>query len=124
MGRTPYKVFGYKGKQVRDAIHSFDLVRAFEFFWRAPRVAEVYNIGGGRLSHCSMIEAIDLCQEVAGQELDWQYIATPRVGDHIWWVGSNARFASHYPGWNQRYDIVAILEEMYAANRERWRPGS
>ena len=90
-------MFGYKGKQVRDAIHSHDLIRAFDAFFRAPRVAEVYNIGGGRFSNASVLEAIELAQEIAGRELDWTYEETNRIGDHIWWIGDNGRFEAHYP---------------------------
>jgi len=120
MSGAPYTVFGYEGKQVRDAIHSADLVAAFEQFWRAPRSAEVYNIGGGRFSHCSMREAITLAQDITGRELDWTYADANRMGDHIWWVGSNAKFASHYPEWSQAYDVPRILEEMAGVNSERW----
>ena len=97
----PYEVYGYKGKQVRDAIHSADLVRAFDEVVRAPRVAEVYNIGGGRKSNASVLEAIALSEEIAGRRLDWTYVEANRIGDHIWWIGDNARFESHYPGWRQ-----------------------
>ena len=107
-----YTVFGYGGKQVRDAIHSADVVRAFRCVVDEPRVGAVYNIGGGRHSHCSMLEAIALCEELTGRTLDWRYDPTNRIGDHRWWVGSNARFASHYPGWRQEYDLRRILEEM------------
>jgi len=117
----PYKVYGYKGKQVRDAIHSHDLIRAFEEFARAPRVAEVYNIGGGRFSNASVIEAIDISQEIAGRELEWTYDDTNRIGDHIWWIGDNGRFEAHYPDWRLEYDVRRILEEIYEANVERWR---
>jgi CDP-paratose 2-epimerase len=120
MEGRPYTVFGYQGKQVRDAIHSSDLVSAFEHVWRAPRVAEVYNIGGGRRSHASMLEAIAACERITGHSLDWTYSDQNRQGDHIWWVGSNARFESHYPGWSQAYDIETILTEMHEANAERW----
>ena len=116
-----YTVFGYKGKQVRDAIHSRDLVRAFEQVWKNPRPGEVYNIGGGRFSHCSVLEAIDLSQEIAGRTLDWSYDDRNRVGDHIWWVGDNGRFQSHYPDWMPQYDVQRILKEIYECNRERWR---
>jgi CDP-paratose 2-epimerase len=121
MTGRPYTVFGYKGKQVRDAIHSADLIRAFDEFFRAPRVAEVYNIGGGRFSNVSVIEAIRLSEEIAGEELDWKYEDANRIGDHIWWIGDNGRFASHYPGWKLEYDVRRILEEIYETNRERWR---
>jgi CDP-paratose 2-epimerase len=120
MTGTPYSVFGYKGKQVRDAIHSSDLVRAFAEFFKKPRAAEVYNIGGGRFSNCSVLEAIQLSQEIAHRELTWSYVDTPRAGDHIWWIGSNGRFESHYPDWHLEYDVPRILKEIHEANRERW----
>jgi CDP-paratose 2-epimerase len=121
MTRTRYRVFGYKGKQVRDAIHSRDLISAFDAFFRAPRVAEVYNIGGGRFSNASVLEAIALSEEIAGERLDWSYEEANRVGDHIWWIGDNGRFQAHYPEWKLEYDVRRILEEMHEANAERWR---
>ncbi len=121
MTGTPYTVYGYKGKQVRDAIHSEDLIRAFHEFFKAPRVAEVYNIGGGRFSNASVIEAIALAQEIDGEELDWTYEDANRIGDHIWWIGDNGRFESHYPEWKLEYDVRRILEEIREANRDRWR---
>jgi CDP-paratose 2-epimerase len=120
MTGTRYKVYGYKGKQVRDAIHSHDLIRAFEEVFRAPRVAEVYNIGGGRFSNASVLEAIDLAQEIVGEELEWSYVDENRIGDHIWWIGDNAHFESHYPNWRLEYDVRHILEEIRDANAERW----
>jgi CDP-paratose 2-epimerase len=116
----PYRVYGYKAKQVRDAIHSNDLVRAFAEFFRAPRPGEVYNIGGGRFSNCSVLEGIALCQEITGRELRWTYTDQNRIGDHIWWVGSNAKFQSHYPEWRMEYDVERILKEIFNANFERW----
>jgi CDP-paratose 2-epimerase len=116
---TPYTVFGYKGKQVRDNIHSADLIRAFHAFYARPRHGEVYNIGGGRFSNCSMLEAIDLCQEIAGRELDWSYKEDNRIGDHIWWISDLTRFRAHYPEWELRYDVPRILEEIAAALHER-----
>jgi CDP-paratose 2-epimerase len=116
-----YTIFGYKGKQVRDAIHSQDLVRAFDCVLREPRAGEAYNIGGGRQSNCSVLEAIALVSEITGRELQWRYDERNRIGDHIWWVGSNARFAEHYPSWRQEYDVRRILEELHAANLEHWR---
>jgi CDP-paratose 2-epimerase len=118
-GRT-YTVYGYKGKQVRDAIHSEDLIGAFAEFFRVPRAAEVYNIGGGRFSNASVIEAIRLCEEIAGDELEWSYVEANRVGDHVWWIGDNGHFQAHYPGWRLTYDVRRILEEIFEANRERW----
>lgn len=120
MTGQPYTVFGYKGKQVRDNIHSFDLVNAFYHFFQSPRVAEVYNVGGSRHSNCSMLEAIDVCQKITGRELNWTYSETNRIGDHIWWIGSVQKFRSHFPDWNFKYDVDGILREMYAENRGRW----
>jgi CDP-paratose 2-epimerase len=120
MTGTPYTVFGYKGKQVRDAIHSADLVRAFHEFFKRPRVAEVYNIGGGRFSNCSVLEAIQLGQDIVGRELTWSYTDEHRIGDHIWWVGSNARFQSHYPRWQMEYDVHRIMKQIHESNVDRW----
>jgi CDP-paratose 2-epimerase len=115
----PYRVFGYKGKQVRDNIHSFDLVEAFVEFVRAPRSAEVYNIGGSRHSNCSMLEAIALCEEISGRKLVWGYEETNRIGDHIWWISDVRKFQEHYPTWKFRYNLRGILEEIYRAVSER-----
>ena len=120
MSGTPYRVFGYQGKQVRDAIHSSDLIRCFEQVHRAPRSAEVYNIGGGRHSNCSVREAIAMCEDITGRTLDHTYVEDNRIGDHIWWIGSNARFQEHYPDWSLTYDVRMILEEMFDANKDRW----
>jgi CDP-paratose 2-epimerase len=121
MTGTPYTVYGYKGKQVRDAIHSHDLIRAFHECFKAPRVAEVYNIGGGRFSNASVIEAIEMSQEISGEELTWTYQEANRIGDHIWWIGDNGLFESHYPDWKLEYDAYRILEEIRDANADRWR---
>jgi CDP-paratose 2-epimerase len=116
----PYTVLGYKGKQVRDNIHSSDLIGAFYEFFKAPRRGEVYNIGGGRYSNCSMLEAIQMCQEIARRELDWRYVEQNLIGDHIWWIGDNGKFISHYPNWQLTYNVPAILQEIYEQNLERW----
>jgi CDP-paratose 2-epimerase len=108
-----YRVFGYKGKQVRDNIHSFDLVEAFAEFIRAPRAGEVYNIGGSRHSNCSILEAIDLCEEISGRKLTWSYEETNRIGDHIWWISDVGKFQKHYPHWKFRYSLREILEEIH-----------
>ena len=120
MSGAPYTVYGYKAKQVRDAIHSHDLVRAFHEFFKAPRAGEVYNIGGGRSSNVSVFEAMQLCQEIAGRDLDWIYSAENRIGDHIWWVSGNQRFQDHYPNWKIAYDTRTILTEMFEENPNRW----
>ena len=117
---TPYTIFGYEGKQVRDNIHSADLVSAFDHFFREPRVGEVYNVGGGRHSHCSMREAIALCEGIAGRELQWRYDERARAGDHVWWVSDNGRFEGHYPSWRLTRDVPEILREIHDANVERW----
>jgi CDP-paratose 2-epimerase len=122
MTRTAYTIYGYGGKQVRDAIHSSDLIACFEAFWRAPRVAEVYNIGGGRRSNVSVLEAVDLVQEVTGEQMTTTYTDRNRTGDHIWWISDNGRFASQYPDWRQAYDARAIVEELVDRNREHWTP--
>ena len=117
---TPYNVFGYGGKQVRDNIHSLDLVRAFDAYRRAPRSAAVYNIGGGRASNCSMLEAIELCQEIAGRELHWKISDRPRVGDHRWWISDLSQFRAEYPEWDLTYGIVEVLREIHELNAEYW----
>jgi CDP-paratose 2-epimerase len=117
---APYTVFGYKAKQVRDNIHSEDLLQAFHQFFKAPRAAEVYNIGGGRDVHCSMLEAIALCEEVAGRPLAWTYDPRARIGDHIWYVSGLHRFRSHYPDWRPRYDLRRLVEDIYGRNVGRW----
>ena len=116
----PYTVFGYGGKQVRDNIHSADLVRAFLEFHRAPRAGAVYNIGGGRESNCSMLEAIDLCEQIAGRPLEWHLSDDARMGDHRWWISDLRPFQADYPGWSLEYDVTAMLREIYEANAEHW----
>ncbi|HZK15296.1 MAG TPA: NAD-dependent epimerase/dehydratase family protein, partial [Solirubrobacterales bacterium] len=117
---TPYTVFGYGGKQVRDNIHSADLIAAFDAYRRAPRPAAVYNIGGGRSSNCSMLEAIEICERVAGRELSWEMGEEPRIGDHRWWISDLAPFEADYPDWKLRYGVEDILGEMHDQNIERW----
>jgi CDP-paratose 2-epimerase len=115
-----YTIFGYKRKQVRDNIHSADLIRAFHEFFNEPRSGEVYNIGGGRYSNCSMLEAISLCESIAGKSLRCKYVDENRRGDHIWWISDVSHFREHYPNWNLRYDVPRILKEIYECNSERW----
>jgi CDP-paratose 2-epimerase len=110
----PYNVFGYKGKQVRDNIHSYDLVNMFWHFYQNPHPGEVYNAGGSRHSHCSMLEAIALCEEISGRKLTWKYTETNRIGDHIWYVSDVSKFRFHYPNWSYRYDLRGILEAIYS----------
>ena len=117
---TPYTVFGYKAKQVRDNLHSADLIDAIDSYCRDPRPGEVYNVGGGLDSNCSMLEAIALCQEITGRELNWTYDDDARQGDHIWWISDMTKFRDHYPQWRQNYNGRAILTEIFEQNRERW----
>ncbi len=116
----PYTVFGYLGKQVRDNIHGKDLVQAFGKFHCAPRTAAVYNIGGGRASNSSVLEAIAQCQEIAGRELTWDLVDTPRLGDHRWWISDLRPFRDDYPDWELEYDVESMLREIYAENVDRW----
>jgi CDP-paratose 2-epimerase len=116
----PYTVLGYGGRQVRDNIHSADLVRALDAFRRAPRTAAVYNIGGGRHSNCSMLEAIELCEEIAGRPLEWTLSDRARMGDHRWWISDLDEFRRDYPAWRQEYDLRGILREIHDRNAERW----
>ena len=116
---TPYSIFGYQGKQVRDNIHSFDLVNAFWNFYQKPRVGEIYNIGGSRYANCSMIEAIEMIEEITGKVLNWSYIESNRVGDHIWWIGDISRFQQHYPGWKLLYSMRDIVQDVVDGLVER-----
>jgi CDP-paratose 2-epimerase len=117
----PYTVYGYRGKQVRDNIHASDVVAAFVQFWENPRAGgQVYNLGGGRENHCSMLEAITLCERIAGRPLRWTYTDTNRVGDHVWYVSSVRKFRADYPGWRIQYDLESLLRDIYERNVARW----
>ena len=108
-----YTILGYKGKQVRDNIHSYDLVNAFYHFYQNPGCGEVYNIGGSRHSNCSMTEAISICEKIAGKKINSTYSEKSRIGDHVWWISDVSKFKSHYPGWNLTYNIEDILKDIY-----------
>jgi CDP-paratose 2-epimerase len=112
---SPYTVLGYKGKQVRDNIHSWDLVNAFWHFVQAPRSGAVYNIGGSRHSNCSILEAIAACELLTGRAMNWSYSDQNRTGDHVWWISDVRRFQRDYPAWCYRYDGKAILAEIIDA---------
>jgi CDP-paratose 2-epimerase len=114
-----YTIFGYKGKQVRDNIHSGDLIAAFDRFVDKPRSGAVYNMGGARHSNCSMLEAIAAVREISGRELKYRLSDENRSGDHLWWVSDVRRFQADYPGWEHRYDIDRLLREIVAATAER-----
>jgi CDP-paratose 2-epimerase len=116
---TPYIIFGYKGKQVRDNIHSYDLVNMFWHFYQNPRYGEVYNAGGSRHSNCSIIEAIKMSEEITGKKMNYSYTEQNRIGDHIWWISDVSKFKSHYPDWNFRYNIRDILVQIYESMLNR-----
>jgi CDP-paratose 2-epimerase len=116
----PYTVLGYGGKQVRDNIHSADVVRAFDAFHRAPRAGAVYNLGGGRSANVSMLEAIELCEAIAGKSLQWELSGDARVGDHRWWVSDLSEFVRDYPEFEISYGVDEVLQEIHDANAERW----
>lgn len=114
-----YTIFGYKGKQVRDNIHSYDLVNMFWHYYQNPRLGEVYNAGGGRHANCSMLEAITLCEEISGNTISYSYLETNRIGDHIWYVSDLSKFKRHYPGWNWQYDLRQTLVQMHDSMARR-----
>ena len=123
MTGTHYTIFGYKGKQVRDVIHCNDVISAMNTFFQNPRIAEVYNLGGGRESNVSMQEGIEMCEEITGKKMDYSYSETNRMGDHIWYISDLSKFKSHYPGWKLSYPSVRdIFQEIYDFNttQKRW----
>ena len=108
-----YTIFGYKGKQVRDNIHSQDLVNMFWHFYKQPRNGEAYNAGGGRFANCSMLEAIELCEKITDKKMNYSYSETNRIGDHIWYISDVSKFKRHYPEWNWEYDLNQTLLEIF-----------
>jgi CDP-paratose 2-epimerase len=115
-----YTVFGYDGLQVRCNLHASDLIGAVAAFHASPRAGAVYNIGGGRSSSCSVLEAIALAEEISGRMLDWSLSPAARTGDHRWWISDNRPFQADYPGWRPEYELRQILQEIHDANAERW----
>ena len=115
-----YTIFGYKGKQVRDNIHSYDLVNMFWHFYQNPRKGEVYNAGGGTHANCSMIEAIGLCETISGNKISYSYSDDNRLGDHIWYVSNLSKFKAHYPDWNWTYNLEQTLIEMHTVMQSRY----
>ena len=110
--RKTYSIFGYKGKQVRDNIHSYDLIKCFWNYFKNPKKGEVYNIGGGRKSNCSVIEALNYVESAANIKIKRIYQDANRVGDHIWYISDTKKFKEHYPSWKQKYDTKKIIEEL------------
>ena len=107
-----YNLIGYKGKQVRDNLHSNDLVNCFWEFYKKPKIGEIYNIGGGRSSNCSIIEALDLVEKISRIKIKKKIFKVPRVGDHIWYISDTSKFKKHYPKWKQKYNSKKIIEEL------------
>ena len=117
-GKT-YAIYGYKGKQVRDNIHSYDLVNAFYHFYLNPKNGEVYNIGGSRFANVSVLEAIELCEKISGKKLNVEYSDENRVGDHIWWISNVSKFRKDYPDWDFKHGIEDTLAEIYKTQKSR-----
>jgi CDP-paratose 2-epimerase len=114
-----YTILGYKGKQVRDNIHAWDLVNMFWNFYQNPRPGEVYNAGGSRHSNCSMIEAIKICERMTGKKMNYSYSNENRIGDHIWYISDVNKFKNHYPDWSYKYNLEDILSQIYYSFRNR-----
>ena len=112
LSEKKYSLIGYKGKQVRDNLHSYDLVNCFWEFFKKPKKGEVYNIGGGRYSNCSILEALDLIEKSTNISIKTNIIHKPRTGDHIWYISNLNKFKKHYPNWKQKYNIKNIIEEL------------
>ena len=110
--KKSYSLIGYKGKQVRDNIHSHDLVSCFWEYYKKPRKGEVYNTGGGRFSNCSIMEALDLVEKFKKIKIKRKILGKNRIGDHIWYVTSMKKFKKHYPNWKQKYSTKKILKEL------------
>jgi CDP-paratose 2-epimerase len=118
--RRAYTIYGYKGKQVRDNIHSNDLVQCFWSFFSAPRSGTAYNIGGSRFANCSVLEAIDLIDELSGYRVSYTLTDEARSGDHIWWISDVRRFQNDYPSWQYRHDLRSTVAEIIEAAKERY----
>ncbi|MFE5320702.1 NAD-dependent epimerase/dehydratase family protein [Paenibacillus sp. NPDC056579] len=122
MTNSSYTIFGYKGKQVRDIIHASDVVAAFHAFFQNPRRGgEVYNLGGGRDSNLSILEAIDWVHHITGKKLNYSYSDQSRTGDHIWYITDTSKFRNHYPDWSIRIPAPQIMEQIYLENKDRWK---
>ena len=110
--KQEYSLIGYKGKQVRDNLHSHDLINCFWEFFKRPKRGEIYNMGGGRYSNCSIIEALNIVERLTKIEVKKKFIKKPRVGDHIWYISNLSKFKKHYPNWKQKYNTTKIIEEL------------
>jgi len=110
--KKKYTIFGFKGKQVRDNIHSFDLVNMFWSFYKKPKCASVYNVGGGRYSNCSILEAIHVIEEILGYKMKYKISSSKRIGDHIWYISDISKFKKDFKAWNYKHDIKSIIIEI------------
>jgi CDP-paratose 2-epimerase len=118
---TTYRIYGYKGKQVRDNVHSFDVARAIEEIYTNPRSGEVYNMGGGRPNSCSILEAFDRVEELTGKKMRFEYVDQARAGDHICYISDLSRFQNHYPKWSVTKSLDDVFREMIHAWNVRLR---
>ncbi len=116
--KRTYKIYGYKGKQVRDNIHSFDMVNAFYHYFQNPRRGEVYNMGGSRFANVSVLEAIEICEKLTGEQFEYDYIDTNRIGDHIWWISDVTKFQLHYPDWQYKFGIEETIKQIHDNYRQ------
>ena len=116
LAKKKYTIIGYKGKQVRDNLHSSDLINSFWEFYKRPKTGVVYNIGGGRFSNCSILEAIKEIELIAKIKVNKKIIGQNRVGDHIWYVTDNRKFKKDYPNWKQKYNTKMIIKELIDYN--------
>lgn len=114
-----YKVFGYKGKQVRDNIHSYDVIQAFEAFRHNPQPGEVYNLGGGRSNSISILESFDLIEHLTGKKVNWEYVDQNRIGDHICYISDLSKLKTHFPEWDITKSITDIFQEIIVSEQEK-----
>ena len=119
ISKKKYIIYGYRGKQVRDNIHSYDLVNAFDLVFNKPNFGEVYNIGGGREINCSILEAIEICQNISGNKIEIDFSDSPRIGDHIWYISNLKKFKKSYPNWKFKYNLEKILTEIFDYQKKR-----
>jgi len=116
ISKKKYSLIGYKGKQVRDNLHSHDLVNCFWEFFKKPKYGEVYNIGGGRYSNCSILEALELVENIKKINIKKEIIKKNRVGDHMWYISDTRKFRKDFPNWKQKYNTKRIIEELIDSN--------
>ena len=113
--KKKYSLIGYKGKQVRDNLHSYDLVNCFWEFYKKPKYGAIYNVGGGRFSNCSILEALDLIEKTTNKKIKKEIIKQNRVADHIWYISNTNKFKKEYPNWKQKYNTKKIIEELISS---------